>query len=202
MWHGNTPYAYRPGNSALHRAPALLKLAGLLAVSVAALFSVYGMVGAAGVVLLACALARVRPWTLLRGSRGLFLMMAFIVAFRAFRFDGLSPAFDLAGLLEGLQFCLGIMVSFCAGSLLFSVTTMSKLREALPRGRLALGITLMLGFLPRFFEIWEDCESAYRARAGKNGLRKIVALIPLVTERMIELAVETALTLEARGLRL
>jgi energy-coupling factor transporter transmembrane protein EcfT len=68
MWHGNTPYAYRSGNSALHRAPALLKLAGLLAVSVAALFSVYGMVSAAGVVLLACALARIRPWTLLRGS--------------------------------------------------------------------------------------------------------------------------------------
>jgi biotin transport system permease protein len=79
---------------------------------------------------------------------------------------------------------------------------MSELRDALPRGRLALGITLMLGFLPRFFEIWEDSESAYRARAGKNGVCKIVALIPLVTERMIELAVETAMALEARGLRL
>jgi biotin transport system permease protein len=202
MWHGTPPYAYSAGKSALHRAPALLKLAGLLAVSVAALFSLYGMAAAAGVVLLSCALARVKPWTLLRGSRGLFFMMAFIVAFRTVRFDELPVAFDPAGLREGLQFCLGIVVSFCAGALLFSVTTMSELREALPRGRLSLGITLMLGFLPRFFEIWEESETAYRARAGKNSVRKIVALIPLVTERMIELAVETAVALEARGLRL
>jgi biotin transport system permease protein len=202
MWRGNTHYAYRPGNSALHHAPALLKLAGLLAVSVAALFSVYGMVSAAGVVLLACALARVKPWTLLRGSKGLFIMMAFIMVFRALRFDGVPPTVDFDGLREGLQFCMGVVVSFCAGALLFSVTTMSELRDALPRGRLALGVTLMLGFLPRFFEIWEDSESAYRARAGKNSVRKIVTLVPLVTERMIELAVETAMALEARGLRL
>jgi biotin transport system permease protein len=60
----------------------------------------------------------------------------------------------------------------------------------------------MLGFLPRFFEIWEEVNAAYQARAGKKGIPKMLLLIPLVTERMIEIAVETALALESRGVLL
>jgi biotin transport system permease protein len=66
--------------------------------------------------------------------------------------------------------------------------------------RFSLGLSLMLGFLPRFFEIWEDSDVAYRARAGKKGITSLVLLIPLVTERMIEMAAETAAALESRGL--
>jgi biotin transport system permease protein len=125
------------------------------------------------------------------------------------------------------------MVSFSAGSLLFSVTTMAELRDSIGKAEIAirsvplavfrkskkkwaialvhrmeldklsrfsLGLSLMLGFLPRFFEIWEDSDVAYRARAGKKGITSLVLLIPLVTERMIEMAAETAAALESRGL--
>jgi biotin transport system permease protein len=69
-------------------------------------------------------------------------------------------------------------------------------------GRLALGIALMLGFLPRFFLIWEAANLAYNGRAGKRGITRLILLIPLVTERMIQTAAETALAMEARGLSL
>jgi biotin transport system permease protein len=145
------------------------------------------------------------------------------------------PGFKLSGFLEGLVFGWLILLSFAAAALLFSVTTMTELRDSLDRGesllcypllrllrwispapgdggwvrrlthrlerpRLSLGISLMLGFLPRFFEIWEAADTAYRARGGRKGLGQMKALIPLVTERMLEAAAETAQALESRGL--
>jgi biotin transport system permease protein len=79
---------------------------------------------------------------------------------------------------------------------------MTEIKDSLPRGRLSLGLSLMLGFMPRFFEIWENTELAYQARAGKKGPAQLITLIPLIIERMIECAAETALALEGRGLLL
>jgi biotin transport system permease protein len=66
----------------------------------------------------------------------------------------------------------------------------------------SLGLSLMLGFLPRFFEIWETANLAFDARAGKRGFRRLIILVPLVIERMIERAGETAEALDSRGLSL
>ena len=64
----------------------------------------------------------------------------------------------------------------------------------------SLGISLMLGFIPRFFELWETTNLACDARVCKRGPRRLLILVPLVTERMMEAAADTALALEARGL--
>jgi biotin transport system permease protein len=87
---------------------------------------------------------------------------------------------------------------------------MTEIKDSLPQGRgrlswlsqFSLGLSLMLGFMPRFFEIWENTELAYQARAGKPGPAQLITLIPLTIERMIECAVETASALEGRGLTL
>jgi len=63
----------------------------------------------------------------------------------------------------------------------------------------SLGISLMLGFIPRFFEMWDDANLACDSRSCKRGLRRLPLLLPLVTERMMEAAANTALALEARG---
>jgi biotin transport system permease protein len=176
--------------------------------------------------------ARVKPWELLRGSRALVMLALFIILLGSLKsgvagedlsFMGLTlPALSADGFIEGLRQGLCIVVSFAAGSLLFSVTTMQELRDSLARfetgaadiirfifrkkkkrrhiSRIALSISLMLGFLPRFFEIWETANLACDARAGKKGLTRVISLVPLLTERMIETAAETAEALEARGL--
>jgi biotin transport system permease protein len=146
-----------------------------------------------------------------------------VLAFRSLNFEGRAifpPTFSPPGFFAGLSFALTVIESFAAGALLFRVTTMTELRESLGRletfllrpltrllgrplqPRLSLGIALMLGFLPRFFELWETLSSAYDARSGKGGLPRILALVPLVTERMMESAAETAGALESRGLYL
>jgi biotin transport system permease protein len=60
----------------------------------------------------------------------------------------------------------------------------------------------MLGFIPRFFAVWEEAGCAWKARGGKNGPARILFLVPLAVEKMMEKASETAEALEARGFSL
>jgi energy-coupling factor transporter transmembrane protein EcfT len=77
-----------------------------------------------------------------------------------------------------------------------------RLLRRLEQPRLSLGISLMLGFLPRFFEVWESATAAYRARAGKRGVAYMLTVVPSVIEQMAAKAGETASALESRGLAL
>jgi biotin transport system permease protein len=239
-----TPYRYRAGQSLLHRCPAALKLLGLLLVSIGAFISIPGLAAATAVVIAGALIAGIRPWELLRGSKTIVFLAVFVIMFRTLRpggptanpgaagagtvvFSILDPEGFWGGLHQGMCF----LVSFAAGALLFSVTTMRELRDSLGRledavvsrflsiplffragngknpspkrrvhNRFALGFSLMLGFLPRFFEIWETANLACDARAGKKGLGRFLTLVPLVIERMMEMAGETSEALESRGL--
>ena len=137
-------------------------------------------------------------------------------------FGSFTLRVDLPALQSGLFLSAGILVCFAAASLFFAVTTTTEIRHSLARaesfltrpfsgkkrphnaaqkqGRLSLSLALMLGFLPRFFEYWENARLAALARGSKSDVRMIMAILPLVTERMIEAAAETAEALESRGL--
>jgi len=78
-----------------------------------------------------------------------------------------------------------------------AATNMPSAKEHIPF--FSLGITLMLGFIPRFFEMWDDANLACDSRSCKRGLRRLFLLLPLVTERMMEASANTALALEARN---
>ena len=225
------PYAYCPGSSLLHRLPAGLKLFLFLSLSFSAFFfGLPGLLGGALFLALGALSAGIRPGELFRGAGRLAAMVFFVLAFRSLSL--FPPAINVPGFTAGLRFALTVLVSFAGASLFFKVTTMTQFRESLARAegflgrpftcllkplrqnwarrlryrlerpRLSLGIALLLGFLPQFFEIWEIASTAYTARGGKKGLPRITALIPMVTEGMMERAAETARALEARGLSL
>ncbi|MDR3138146.1 MAG: hypothetical protein LBT95_00570 [Treponema sp.] len=225
------PYAYCPGSSSLHRLPAGLKLFLFLSLSFSAFFfSLPGLLGGGALLVLGALSAGIRPGELLRGARHLVTMVLFVLAFRSFRL--FPPAFTVPGFMAGIRFAATILLSFAGASLFFKVTTMTEFRESLAgaerflaypliclvkplrqewarrlryrleRPRLSLGIALLLGFLPQFFEIWHTVSGAYTVRAGKKGISRIIALVPMVTEGMMERAAETARALEARGLSL
>jgi biotin transport system permease protein len=214
------PFGYRPGNSPLHRCPALVKLLGVLLFSVFAYSSIPALgIAALGISLGAMA-AGIRPWELLRGSRPLLFLALFFFFLRTVEFNPASPpffSFKGAEISGGLSQGLSMIVSFVGGALLFAVTTMKELKDSLDGKsrsragtgrrparffRFGLALSLMLGFLPRFFEIWEETNMACEARGVKRGIRRLLLVIPPVTERMIEKALDTALALEARGLEL
>jgi biotin transport system permease protein len=146
-----------------------------------------------------------RPWELLRGVKPLLIMALLATFCRSLAVEAGQEApvfFNPRGCVEGLLFGWGMVLAFCSASLFFSVTTMTEIKDSLDKlglKRLSLGLSLMLGFLPRFFALWEDAALAYRARCGKPGLPQLLALVPLTMERMIACAGETAAALEARG---
>jgi biotin transport system permease protein len=222
------PYSYRPGNTALHRLNPALKLLALLGMTTAVfLFGFYALAGSAAFLMICAISARLKPWELLRGIKPVLVMSLCVIVSRSVVFE--RPWFSLPGCIAGLLFSGNMAICFAAGSLLFSVTTMTELKDSLgkierlilkppafllrrsgrpalteaasrlERPKLSLAVPLMLGFLPRFFEIWEAAHTAYAARAGKKGVRATLTLVSLVTGRMIETAAETALAMESRG---
>jgi energy-coupling factor transporter transmembrane protein EcfT len=221
-----TPWAYRKGNSLLHRLSGGVKLAFLLCLSLGAFFP--GLMALPVLVLLLVALslwAGIRPWELLRGSGPLLLFVLFIFLFKAVEFNlpfeagvkeepaaeaGASrfPFLNPDGLREGFIFGIRIAFSFAAAALFFAVTTVGEIRKSLSRLesvlhlerlRLGLAVSLMLMFLSRFFETWEAADRAWKSRGGGKGFRKLRALVPLTIEKMLKLAAETSAAMESRG---
>ena len=211
------------GKTVLHRMPAGLKLIFVIIISAFAFASLYGLAASILLVLAASAVARVPPHSLLKGSKPLVVLSLCIILLRSIRLEGEGiaafglhiPFISREGFLEGLFAAPGLFVPFSAAALLFRVTTMRELRLSLalvekrvirffsPRREhtpiFSLGISLMLGFIPRFFEMWDDANLACDSRSCKRGLRRLFLLIPLVTERMMEASANTALALEARA---
>lgn len=223
-----TPYSYRPGNTPLHRAGAGTKLLLLCALSFASFFAGLHGLGAATILTLAAAAAARLPFpSLLSGSKSLALATGLVVILRACVLNWSAPPYlgiDRAGLAEGLLFAWGVFASFAAGSVLFATTTAAELRFALARAEgaisrrlapllprriadrlagadLSLAIALALAFIPRVFSAWETAEDAYRARCGRRGPQALFDLVPLVAERLMEAAAETAHAMESRGYR-
>jgi biotin transport system permease protein len=206
MNNKGTPWAYRKGRSIIHRFPPGVKLVCLVSLSLLTFFPGSFVLPASAAVIGAGAIAaRIRPWELLRGSGPLFFVIAFTVALQAAEFS--PPGINTAGLKAGILFALRAAVSFAAGALLFSTTTMTEIKKSISRAegffrikkpRISLGISLMMGFIPRFFEIWEAANLAWEARGGKQNFRRIVRLLPLVIERMLKTAAETAAAMESR----
>jgi len=208
-----TPWSYHKGSSKLHRLPAGIKLAFLFLLSLAAFFPGSPGVNLALLSLIVLILivlsfaSGLGPLRLLRGSGPLFIVVLGVFLFQAFEFS--PPGINLEGLRETAIFCVRIASAFAAGTLLFALTTAGEIRKSLSRLeavlhleklRLGLGLSLMLGFLPRFFEIWEDVNLAWKSRGGGNKLSRPVTLIPLAVEKMMIKAAETASALESRGL--
>ena len=203
----HTPWAYRKGKGFLYRIPAGIKLIFLLGLSMAVfIFGIYFLPISGMIIIFFSLNAGIKPWELLRGSRSLFFLCLGIMLFQALEFSPLG--LNQEGLMEGIFLSLRMGLSFSTAALLFSTTTMGEIQKSLSQFetflklknlKTSLGISLMLGFLPRFFEIWEDTDLAWKSRGGKQGLIKLIVLIPLVIERMMEKAAEMAEALDFKG---
>ena len=210
-----TPWSYKKSFTYIHKLPAGFKMSFLLILSLSAFIpgssirSIILLSIIAIVLIMLSMFAKLNPFSLLRGSRPLILIVLAVFLFSSFSFSPFGIKTD--GVIDTFIFCIRIGVSFAAGSLLFSVTTVGEIRKSLSKLesflhleklRLGLSISLMLGFLPSFFEIWEDLNLAWKSRCGKNNLKRLIKLIPLLIERMLTGAAEKAIVMEARGLEL
>ena len=206
------PWSYRAGTTPLHRCPAGIKLILLLLLSASPVLGLPFAGAAALIVFLGACSAGLKIRETLAGSKVLVIMLLIFTAFRAVSIgSGRAVQIDIKALQSSLYLSMGILVCFSAASLFFAVSTVTEIRKTLAsaesflfhrKGRLSLALALMLGFLPRFFECWENAGLAAKARCCKSGLKRVLLILPLVTERMIETAAETAEAMESRALEL
>ena len=222
-------FSYRHGTSPLHRCPAGIKLPALLLLG-SLTFLGPEFLGLSLLLLLAgSVVARVPVRHLFMLPKPLFVLTVLVLLLRAFDpggsvavpelslFGHVFPAWEIPfigmeGLRAGFEAALRIAATFALAGLFFAVTTIGELRRSLARAELrlrgrksgtayaSLGLSLMLGFVPRFFQVWETANLACDARGHGRGFRRLLLLLPLVTERMMEAAADTVLALEARGI--
>jgi biotin transport system permease protein len=217
------PFGYRAGKTILHRMPAGLKLIFVIIISYFAFTSIYGLAVSILLILIASIAACIPPHSLLKGSKPLVFLSLCVILLKTIRLEGEGiatpvlhvPYISKEGFREGLLAAPGLFVPFAAAAMLFNVTTMRELRLSLALVEnslvrffyqrrkhtpfFSLGISLMLGFIPLFFEMWDDANLACDSRSCKRGLRRLPLLIPLVAERMIEASANKAMALEARA---
>lgn len=225
-----TAYAYRPVKTPIHALGAGPKLGALFGLSLLAFFfGPLGLFVSTALVAAAGRFSRMGLADLLSGSRPLAIATGTIALIGAVSISAAGIQLNAEGAFSGGLLLWGVLVSFCAGSVLFATTTTGELREALARGEaaivsgtkklleavpiasvrsigsrlhtseLSLLIALTLAFIPRVFSAWEAAEDAHRARCGRGGVFGTAAILPLAAERLIEAAAETARALEARG---
>jgi energy-coupling factor transporter transmembrane protein EcfT len=98
-------------------------------------------------------------------------------------------------------FAGGLLVAFGAGNLFFAVTRVSDIKRAASRLNrpFGLALSLMLSFIPLFFEVWDERCDAWKARGNDMGVRALCCIVPSTLEKLMERAVERATALEARG---
>ncbi|MDR1212325.1 MAG: energy-coupling factor transporter transmembrane protein EcfT [Spirochaetaceae bacterium] len=215
-----SPFSYKNRTSPLHALSPGVKLVFLLAISSAVfILGFAALIPGIPLILALAAIAGVGIAELLRGSRMLFISALLVLALRSLNVS--APYFSAEGFIEGLRFALSLLFCFASASLFFSVSSLSGILASLSRAELfirsffsrlfrvketkpaypflSLAISLMLGFIPRFFSLWNQMETAYTARGGRGGIEKLKRLIPPGTEAMLDAAAETEKALEARG---
>lgn len=210
--------SYQRRTSPIHTIPALMKLLVLLAVTVSLYMTglgVHALLFAASLPLVA--LSHLQFSDFLHDLKpvvyyGIFI--AVVEAVSALLFGGIPVAFDPPTLSELSQNSSVLLVSrlvvaMSYTSVFFRTTSNLELRESLESvervltfGRSSLSFSrafaLFLNFLPQLFGIWAGLDKAWRARCGKRGLRKVLALLPVFITLSMKKANDTLLSIRNR----
>ncbi len=172
-------FSYRPGKSAFHAMPAVLKVPLLFLLPATVFF----------LPLFYCL-----AWIACNAAAGFYagfglrrqlhdlkpvfyygVLLAF-VQLASFVFGGETSVKPLVELLIKLICAVQITALF------FSTTTQLELKQALETilpAKAALLFTLFLMFIPLLFSVWAQLELSWEARAGKNSPKKIFVLLPV-----------------------
>jgi energy-coupling factor transporter transmembrane protein EcfT len=213
-----TVFAYRAGDSILHRVDVRMKLALVAAASLVGLRLDFAALGLMALGLLAVAAGCRRSLRVQPGEwRWVAVLLAFVFAARTLSAEG-TPVFSILalditgeGLREGARVCLRLGLVFLLGSLLVATTRSSEIRagvqwflKPLPfisAERVGTMLGLLVRFLPVIFEEVARVSDAQRARGvenRRNPLRRAVKLGIPVMSRILERSDRLALAMEAR----
>lgn len=176
---------HQPGHTLIHRTPAGIKLALMFAfgIVVVALSGPWLPLGAVAIALTLAAYARIKPGTLLRGLRPVLILIAILAAFQWWQ-RGWPIAVEIAATTVALVI---------AATVVTATTPIDSMLDAIARGlspfrrlgvnpdKVALSFALMIGAIPRIFEILGETREAAKARGLERSPRAQLAPMAIRT---------------------
>lgn len=209
---------FQAGNSMLHQLDVRFKLAFLVAVSLSCLKASVPLLFLLMMLLIVVLTHAGLPWkTALRDLRYVFLLLVFVFMARSLSVPGIpvvefkSISVTREGLYEGGIVCWRLVIVIMIG-LSFIITTRSSEMKAavkwvlkpfpwIPAKKIALMLSLIVGFIPLIFEQAKKTGDAQKARGVENRKNPVYRLkmfgIPLI-HRIFERADRLILAMEAR----
>ncbi|MDR2904056.1 MAG: energy-coupling factor transporter transmembrane protein EcfT [Clostridiales bacterium] len=220
---------YYPIDSFIHRLDARVKLLAVF-VYVVMLFVVGGFLSYAFAVACLCAviyISKVPPWYMLRGLKGILVMIIFTAVVNVFFTPGATVLFRFwavtvtaEGVATAVQMTLRLALLIVGSSVLTLTTSSIQLTDAIefilapfkkigvPSHEIAMMMTIALRFIPTLLEEMDKIMKAQSARGADfdtGGLiKKAKSLVPLLVPLFISAfrrADELASAMEARCYR-
>ena len=218
-----------PGDSALHRLNAGIKLLCLLILLAAVILAdaVAGYAVIVGLTALAVALSKLSARAALCSIRRMWLFFIVIFLMNALFFDAEQPIWQwwifrpsIKGIAQGANVVLRVALLMVFGNVLTCTTAPIEMTRALIRGMRPLGllrvpvedvamiISVAIQFIPTLLEEADMIQKAQTARGAKFESRrlseKVVSILPMAVPIFLSAfrkADELALAMEARGYR-
>lgn len=176
---------HQPGTTLIHRAPAGAKLVAMIAfgIGVVVLRGPWLPLAAVGVALALATHARIKPITLLRSLRPVLILIAILAAFQWWQ-RGWPVALEVAATTVALVI---------AATVVTATTPTDAMLDAIARGlrplrrlgvnpdKVALSFSLMIGAIPRIFEIAAETREAAKARGLERSVRAQLAPMAIRT---------------------
>lgn len=204
-------------NTPVHRAPALLKLAIMLAVT-AIVFSgiTASLAVTSALIALVTVLAKTSAGTIARNVKIVFWYGIFVAVFRIAG-KPLESSILLAEIRASAYYIWQLAVILLAGSVFFETTGTTEIGHALsslqkavrwkaPLPDIAFLLSLTIGFIPRIFDAWVSLDKAWTARGGSlhrgigGAFRRITTLVPLLVIRLMAIAADTDRAIRNRSI--
>jgi len=204
MVSNQTIFKYITVKGPLHNWPALLKLILLLPFSFIAfkLTILWLTAGIFSIIILAffCGISIKNQFTDLKPAF-LYSLLMYLLSIFSNIFNSIPLHFNSYLLQifiphnDYLRICLRLIFIIQISALLFRTTSTLEIREVIKINT----ITLFLSFIPEFFEIWSKINLAWKARGGKNGVKKIKVVIFILISMSFDKAAMKARAFETRG---
>ena len=208
--------SYQKRNSLIHRTPALLKLLALLGIAVALYLTgleIHGILFAVSLVAVLISsisfkdfLHDLKPVTFY----GLFIAVVEVVGAMLYGGNLLESFGDgMWKTNSSVLLVSRLVVAMSYTSVFFRTTSNLEIRQSLEDVETALtfgrsnlsfskAFALFLNFLPQLFAIWTGLDKTWKARCGKRGIRKIIALLPVFIALSMKKANDTLMSLRNR----
>lgn len=165
------------GSSAIHRVPAVVKLATLTAVVIAVVATpreaVWALIAEAAIVLTLAIVARLGPGTI---GRRLLAASPFLVFALALPFVGAAPRVSIQGIelsIEGLWAAWSIvgkgLVCLSAAIVMTATTTVPEIIEGLARMRVPSIIVGVASFMVRYLDVLAEESGRMRTAMAARG---------------------------------